>query len=56
MKPSSPNLKTFLYFWRELVLPENQTKKSTLKKVLASYDVFTIFKAVKDREIPCEAN
>ena len=54
MELSGRKLKKLLYFRRELAKPEKQTKKSALKKFLISYDVFTIFTAVKHREIPCE--
>ena len=48
MELSSLKLKKVLYFRREFVKPEKQTKKSV------SYDVFTIFIAAKYSEIPCE--
>ena len=34
--------------------PEKQTKKSSLKKFLVSYNIFAIYTAVKHREILCE--
>ena len=34
--------------------PEKQTKKSSLKKFLVSYNIFAIYTAVKHREIICE--
>ena len=45
------NFKKPLYFRRDLAKSEKQTKKSPLKKFLVSHDVFTIFTAVKHREI-----
>ena len=48
-------LKRFLYFRRELVKSEKQTKKSALEKFLVSYDVFAMFTLVEHIEIPCEA-
>ena len=48
------SLKNFLYFRRNFQSLKKTSKKSALKKFLVSY-VFTIFKAVKHRKIPCEA-
>ena len=55
MELSSPKLKNFVYFRRELAKPELQTKKFALKKFLVSYDVSATFTPVKHREILCEA-
>ena len=57
MELSALKLKKLLYIpgGNYLQRPEKQTKKSALKKFLVSYDVFTIFKAVKPRKIPREA-
>ena len=51
MELSNPKLKNPLYLRRDLAKSEKQTKISALKKFLVSHDVFTIFTAVKYREI-----
>ena len=49
MKLSNLKLKKLLYFRSELAKPQKQTKKPPLKKFLVSYNVFVIFKSVKQK-------
>ena len=48
----APSIESLLYFRNELANPKKQTKKPALKIFITSYCVFTIFTAVKHREIP----
>ena len=50
----APSSKNFYISGGNLQSLKKQTKKSALKKVLDSY-IFTIFTAIKHREIPHEA-
>ena len=56
MEISSHKIRNFFIF-REITCKvlKNKQKKSALKKVLVSYDVFAIFTAVKHRKILCKA-